>query len=99
LPCAPPSGGPAAGIEVGFSGCASPIGGFLATAISDASGRFRATGNLPPIGLFTTDSVARLRVRCDVFLDRTGVVRDSVIVSFATTIEAAPVTSIDLITP
>ncbi len=94
-----PSGAPAVGVEVIFGKCESPIGGFLTTAMSDAAGRFRATGALPPVGLFSADQVAELRVRCEVDLNRRGAPRDSVIVGFATTLEAAPVTSIDLIYP
>lgn len=94
------SGGAAAvGVEVGFGRCTNPVGGFLASARTDGDGRFRATGNLPPIGALPRLLADTLRVRCYVFLDRTGIVRDSVTVGFAATIEAAPVTTLSLEAP
>jgi len=92
-------GAPAPGVEVAFSRCASPLGGFLAAATTDAAGRFRASGQLPPVGAFPVREVETLRLRCDVFLDRSGVARDSITVRFAPSIQAAPVTTIDLVAP
>lgn len=93
------SGALAAGVEVMFTRCASPVGGYLTGATTDAAGHFRATGQLPPRGVLPPGIADTLRLRCDVFLDRAGVVRDSVTVRFAATTQSSPVITIDLVAP
>ena len=94
-----PGGTGAAGIEVTFTRCATQVGGFLAAATTDAAGRFRAEAHLPPRGVLPRGITDTLALRCYVFLDRSGVVRDSVSIRFAPTREAAPVTTVDLMLP
>lgn len=93
------SGAPAAKVEVAFSRCASPVGGFLASTTTDAAGQFRVEAQLPPQGVLPSGIADTLRLRCDVFLDRSGVARDSVWVRFAATAQEAPTTIVDLVAP
>ena len=93
------NGGPAAAVEVSFTRCGSPINGYLASTTSDAAGIFRVGAQLPPIGFLPRLAVDSLQLHCYVFLDRTGTIRDSVIVRFAGTSQAAPVTSLALQVP
>jgi len=93
------TGGPAAGVEVSFTRCGSPINGYLASTTSDAAGIFRVGAQLPPIGFLPRLAVDSVQLHCYVFLDRTGTIRDSVFVRFAGTSQAAPVTSLALQVP
>jgi len=93
------TGGPAAGVKVSFTRCGSPINGYLASTTSDAAGIFRVGAQLPPIGFLPRLAVDSVQLHCYVFLDRTGTIRDSVIVRFAGTAQAAPVTSLALQIP
>jgi hypothetical protein len=92
------AGSPAAGSEVVLARCASPIGGYLGSATSDAAGRYRLEGALPPIGAFPA-VVDTLRVRCAVFTDRTGVPRDSLTVHFRAERAGRPLQQFDIRLP
>lgn len=94
-----PGGAGAAGVEVTFTRCGDPVGGFLAAATTDVAGRFHAEAQLPPRGVLPRGITDTLKLRCYVFLDRSGVVRDSVSIRFAPTRAAAPTTTIDLVVP
>lgn len=58
-----------------------------------------AVGQLPPSGALPAGIADTLRLNCSVFLDRTGVVRDSVVVSFGRTLESAPANVINPVWP
>lgn len=92
-------GGPAAGVEVSFSRCGDPIGGFLTSTTSTAAGTFQVEAHLPPVGLRPSLVAASVQLRCDVFLDRTGIARDSVVLRFAAAASNAPVTRLMLRLP
>ena len=76
------AGIPGAGLELLFTRCASPIGGYLGRTVADAQGRYRLDGALPPSRLLPNLVVDTLRVRCHVFTDLTGQARDSLVVRF-----------------
>lgn len=93
------NGTPVGNAEVSVSRCGSPIGGFLAMDLTDGNGHFRAVGQLPPSGALPAGIADTLRLNCSVFLDRTGVVRDSVVVSFGRTLESAPANVVNPVWP
>jgi hypothetical protein len=92
-------GAPVAGLPVAFTRCGAPVGGFLAADTTDAAGRFRVAAQLPPRGLLPPGVADTLQLRCKVILAWNGVVHDSVYVRFASTVEAAPITTVDLTLP
>jgi hypothetical protein len=92
------AGAPAGGVEVLLSRCASPVGGYLGRATTDAAGRYRVEGALPPVG-FLRAAPDTLRVRCAVFTDRTGVARDSLVVRFRAAAAGPPLQQLDLRLP
>lgn len=93
------NGTPVGNAEVIVSRCGSPSGGFLAMDLTDDDGHFRAVGQLPPSGALPAGIADTLRLNCSVFLDCTGVVRDSVIVRFGRTLESAPTQDVHLVWP
>lgn len=64
------AGAPVAGVEVAFSRCGSPLGGFLGADHTDAQGAYRARGSLPPIGALPRLDLDTLRVTCEVLVGR-----------------------------
>jgi hypothetical protein len=93
------TGAPASGIEVLLTRCASPIGGYLGGANTDATGRYRIEGALPPRGAFPQVAVDTLAVRCFVFTDRSGVPRDSLVVRFRSDPSGPPLQQLDVRLP
>ena len=93
------AGTPAADVEVVLTRCASPLGGYLGRASTDAAGRYRLEGALPPRGAFPAVAVDTLAVRCQVFTDRTGVARDSLVVRFRAEPAGPPLQQLDLRIP
>lgn len=91
------NGTPVGNAEVLVSRCGGPVGGFFAVDLTDRDGHFRAAGILPPAGVLPAGIADTLRVTCYVFYDRTGVVRDSVVVRFGRTPESAPTQVLNLI--
>ena len=91
------SGAAIANVVIAFTRCASPIGGFLAAATSDSAGVFRVVAALPPVGVLPRGIADTLRLRCYVFVARSGIVRDSVLVRFATPRNRAPLTEAFLV--
>ncbi|MBL0892218.1 MAG: hypothetical protein IBJ19_16635 [Gemmatimonadaceae bacterium] len=53
-------------------------------------------GTLPPVGVLPPGIADTLRVHCYVFYDRSGIVRDSVVVRFGRTLESAPTQVVNL---
>lgn len=90
------NGMPVANAEVGIGGCASSVGGFHASDVTDGAGYFRAVGTLPPVGVLPLGIADTLRVHCYVSYDRSGIVRDSVVVRFGRTLESAPTQIVNL---
>lgn len=93
------NGTPVGNAEVLVSRCGGPAGGFFAVDLTDRDGHFRAAGTLPPAGVLPAGIADTLRLKCSVFFDRTGVVRDSVVVRFGRTPESAPTQVVNLIWP
>jgi hypothetical protein len=93
------AGTPAADVEVVLTRCASPLGGYLGQASTDAAGRYRLEGALPPRGALPTVAVDTLAVRCQAFTDRTGVARDSLVVRFRAEPAGPPLQQLDLRLP
>ena len=91
------TGTPARGAEVTLSRCSSPVGGFLASALTDNAGRYRLLGALPPIGF--PGLLDTLEVRCDVFVNRTLVPSGPVSLRFAADSQNAPHTTLDVPAP
>ncbi len=92
-------GGPAVGVEVSFSRCGEPIGGYLTSTTSSSAGTFQVEAHLPPVGLRPRLVAESVQLRCQVFLDRTGIARDSVTVRFASSAANAPITRLNLRLP
>jgi hypothetical protein len=92
------AGVPVSGVEVMLTRCVSPIGGYLGAASTDAAGRYRIEGALPPRGAFPV-AVGTLLVRCYAFTDRTGVARDSLVVRFRLDPAGPPLQQLDLRLP
>jgi hypothetical protein len=86
-----------ANAEIAFTLCGSPIGGFLVTATTDSTGVYRAVAHLPPVGVLPRGIADTLRLRCYLVVARSGVVRDSVLIRFATSVSSAPVTEASIV--
>ena len=90
---------PVVGAEVMLSRCTDPIGGYLGGDTTDASGRYRIAGFLPPVGLLPLESVDTLRVRCYAFVNRRPAPLDSLDLRFSAKREETPRTTLDLRVP
>ena len=90
-----PAGQPIASAEVMLSRCASPIGGYLGSGVTDAQGFYQVRANLPPIGLLDVRADT-LQVRCYAFVDRTSTANDSIDVHFSADSRAPAVQTLDI---
>ena len=87
-----------ANAEVMLSRCASPIGGYLGSGVTDAQGFFQVRANLPPIGLLPVRADT-LQIRCYVFVDRASTPNDSLDVHFSADLQAPAVQTLNLTVP
>ena len=70
---------PTPGVSLSFSNCTEPVGGLLAATTTDANGRYRLEGRLPPGPPVNADTV---RVRCEALTGSPQIVLDTIEVRF-----------------
>jgi len=78
------SGTPKPNTLVNITLCESPIGGFLGEALTNAQGRYRVDGHLPPVGAVGSLNADTVRITCKWFVGPHGaaLASDTVTVPF-----------------
>ena len=92
------AGVPISDANVSITRCDSPIGGYLGSDSTDATGFYEVKGQLPPVGLLRV-STDTLRIQCFAFVNYDGVARDSLQVQFSAEARAPAHQTLNLTLP